>query len=537
LVYFLSFIVLFYFTGCRSYLKTNSIQSDFSEQLELMGKMEKFFIVHQGDRMYELFDISADSTYLGGMLTVPSKTIYYYGEEKTSYSKEEKDILQEVHLYLNENSMPLSQGRVQIPFSEMKEIRMIEVNTGKTTFVHVLGALGISAGIAVVGIILIALTKSSCPYVYAYDGQGFRFVGETFGGAIGSNLERDDYMPLPGIQAVDGTYRVRISNELKERQYTDLAELLVVNHRPEEKVLLDEMGQVQVLQDLQAPVQALAPSGLDVQQVLLARDSSFFFFNVENQKQSQNAVELQFIKPDRVSSASLVLNAKNSLWLDFLFGEFLEKMGADYPEYMEKQSKISRTERLQRMYDADFPLSIYLKQGGEWKLIDQLMTVGPLAARDMVVPIDLSQHTGEQVEIKLETGFMFWELDYAGMDFGAVASAEPQTISPEYAIGTGDLDWTASLTKVDGQYMAQETVGDFTELWFTAPPVPAGQMQSVFLHTRGYYELIRDFEGRPEIMALRRFKKPGYFSVYSRMRFQEERAKLMVEGNGSQINR
>jgi hypothetical protein len=51
---------------------------------------------------------------------------------------------------------------------------------------------------------------------------------------------------------------------------------------------------------------------------------------------------------------------------------------------------------------------------------------------------------------------------------------------------------------------------------FRAIKLSENQRQSFFLHTRGYYELIRDFEGFPNLVELKKFKKNGYFSDFSR---------------------
>lgn len=90
-----------------------------------------------------------------------------------------------------------------------------------------------------VAFIIFLLTKSSCPFVYTLDGADYNFRGEIYGGAIAPNLERDDYMPLPGFAAVDSVFKLKITNELKERQYTDVAELLMVEHSENITVLMD----------------------------------------------------------------------------------------------------------------------------------------------------------------------------------------------------------------------------------------------------------------------------------------------------------
>ena len=111
---------------------------------------------------------------------------------------------------------------------------------------------------------------------------------------------------------------------------------------------------------------------------------------------------------------------------------------------------------------------------------------------------------------------MFWELDFAGMDYSTESEYEIKVIKPSLAIGTGAMDWTTSLSKIDGNYMVQEIPGLVTEINFKAPVIPNDQIQSVFLHTRGYYELERDFSGLPDILGLNKFKTPGYFSEFSK---------------------
>jgi hypothetical protein len=128
----------------------------------------------------------------------------------------------------------------------------------------------------------------------------------------------------------------------------------------------------------------------------------------------------------------------------------------------------------------------------------------------------LEKYPGEEIEIKIETGFMFWEVDQVAMDFTGSTDLSITHLQPLSALGTGQQDWTKILEKTDEQYMAQEKVGEVTELRFAVPPVPDDQVQSTFLHTRGYYELIREFKGFPEVAELNKFKDGAYFSTFSR---------------------
>jgi hypothetical protein len=225
---------------------------------------------------------------------------------------------------------------------------------------------------------------------------------------------------------------------------------------------------------------------------------------------------MKFKKPMDAKKGKLVLNGKNTLWFDYLFGEFLSKFGENYDNWIRKEAKISKSERYQKILDNGFPLSVYIMKKDGWQLIDYLFTVGPLASRDFVIPVDMNELPNDEVKIKVETGFMFWELDYATMDFTENSEFNINILKPSLAMGTGSQNWTPALTYADENYMVQENIGEVTELIFKTPLIPENKKHSVFLHTRGYYELIRDFTGLPDILELTKFKDPGYFSEFSR---------------------
>jgi hypothetical protein len=173
-------------------------------------------------------------------------------------------------------------------------------------------------GVFAIVLVIVLLTKSSCPYVYVYDGETYLFEGETFGGAIAQNLERDDYMPLPNIRDDHGRYKIRISNELKEIQYTDLAQLIVVNHPKKSEVILDKKGIPHLLLDKTVASVAMSERGENLLPTLGIKDQNVFFFNENNA--SSNAVFLTFDKPADAVQGKLVLSAKNTLWFDYIFG-------------------------------------------------------------------------------------------------------------------------------------------------------------------------------------------------------------------------
>ncbi len=512
-VYLLSFMLLFHTYSC-TYFKTKKISSDFEASIKDIGELHKYFILHDGINLFKINDLSVDSVNISGELMVINEPFYYTQNRSARVKKEEKGITNEVHIYLRTPAETLTIGYADIPLEEIKELRIIDIDTGKTVASYIFGNLGVAAGVLVIISIIAFLTKSSCPYVYVNNGEAFIFSGETYGGAIGANLTRDDYLPLPGLKVVDDTYQLRITNELKERQYTDLAELIVVNHLPEHRTLLDKSGKVHVIGNQEAPLRAKSYSGSNLLQVIAEKDTDSYLFNDENF--SENGLILNFKKPAAALTGKLLLSGKNTLWFDYVVGEFFGKFGGSFDSFMDRQSKIAAADRLKTIQDNNFPLSVYAKHQGTWKLIDYLPTVGPLASRDFVIPIDLQEYPGEEIEIKIETGFMFWELDQVALDFTDDIDLKTYHLSPFTATGSGGENWQAALLETDGESMSQERVGAVADLRFSVPPAADNQVQSTFLHTRGYYELIRDFSGLPKLVELNKFKDPSYFSLFSR---------------------
>lgn len=516
LSFFMIFLMLVNTIGCNYYKVKTGTAKDIPS-IKDIGKVYKVMVIHAGERVYFLRNMQVDSVNISGKLEETNPEVFFYDENnwKNRYKSEEKNVLNEVHFYLSVNELDTS--RTTIALKDIKEIRIIEKDTGRTAASYVFGTIGVAAGVFVVAIVIALLTKSSCPYVYVNDGEGYVFEGETFGGAIAPNLERDDYMPLPDIQAKDRAYKIRISNELLEKQYTDLAELMVINHPKNQKVLLDKNGQPQLISNTVNPITATSSNGNNLMTALQKKDANVFFFNDQNY--SQNSITLKFKKPINSTTGKLVLNGKNTLWFDYLFGEFISKFGTSYNRWMEQQAKLPSAERLQKIKENEFPLSIYIKKNGKWVFVDDLLTVGPLATRDFVIPIEMADIQGDEVEMKVETGFMFWEMDYAGMDFTSQKPMSMDILKPVMAVGTGARNWTSALKEADKNYMAQDSVGQITEITYPSVKHRDDEAQTVFLHTRGYYTLIRNFEGLPHIVELNKFKTPGYFSDFSRMRY------------------
>lgn len=516
---FLVSLMIIYVAGC-TYFRVKKASSEELVTILELGKIYKYFVLHDGLRVFHFTDLRVNENQLSGIIdTSGVRSIFYNEYRKKRVKSDERSILHEVHIYLYSRGDALLAGEVEFPLERISEVRIIKSDTGKSIAAFVASAVGVWA---IVGIIVL-ITKSSCPYLYVNDGEDFIFEGEIYGGAIFKNLERHDYMPLPDIRPVNGKYQFRIANELKEEQFTNLARLVLVNHATETSVLLDQKGNPHLIQGPQLPTQALSAKGEDICLQLEKPDRNLFFFNEEGV--AQNEISLSFDKPGSAQQGKLILTAKNTLWFDWLFGEFTKKFGGFYDTWTEKQNKRPGEGQQQMAIDMGFPLSISVKTEDGWQVVEHLPTIGPMADRDFVIPIDLSQIGSSQVEVKLECGFMFWELDYAAMDFSENEGLELFELKPSVAVSSNGQDHTMTLALDDDQYLEQLNTGEITEIHFETVPFKEGQIQSAFLHAKGYYKHVRDYTGLPEIAELKKFNDPAYFSAFSKQKYLQVMAR------------
>jgi len=230
---------------------------------------------------------------------------------------------------------------------------------------------------------------------------------------------------------------------------------------------------------------------------------------------------LSFKPTNDNNKAKLVLQLKNSYWFDYLYGEFTSHFGNRYDTWKKKQNKQPAEKMIQWIRDQEIPLSVYVSTATGWKEVIKLNTIGPLTNRQVVIPIELSNQSKDSVRIKLSTGFKFWELDYTAIDFSAEEPVKVTKISPYYAVDEKGNDVLQQLTGNDEKYLAQLETGNYATLKYKfAKQTEPDKSYSVVFVTKGYYEPIREYTGKPDIAFLKSFREPGSMSRFSKNKYQ-----------------
>ncbi|MBL8002218.1 MAG: hypothetical protein JNL05_09680 [Flavobacteriales bacterium] len=407
-----------------------------------------------------------------------------------------------------------------LPMSAFSRIEVIDADVGASIGFFLLAVVGIAAVVA----IIIALTKESCPFIYAYNEEGCHFEGEVFSGAVSPQLQRHDRLPLPHLGPVDGRYRVRVANKAREIQRTDLAELLVVDHPEGSMVLFDRDGSARTISAPVEPSGATDQSGRDAMALIASADDRAWQGDPTNDRPNADEyLDVSFPRPQGVASGRLVITARNTFWADQLYGMFLDEFGSKADALRERMQKRTAEEMRQWAREQYLPLSVSMKVGPDrWERIGQFELAGPMAWRQDVLEIDLSRATGERIELRLGSGFMFWQIDAVAFDTSTQIPVAIQRLQPDSAIDQAGRDVRASMLFEDGDLLVQPAVGDAVELSFRCPAPLAGMHRSLFLHAAGHYEILREPRSHePDMRYLRGFKEPGALSRYSRERWNE----------------
>lgn len=407
-----------------------------------------------------------------------------------------------------------------IPLGQVEKMEVYKYDAAGSAATTVLAVIGFTAlAVVVIAIIAFASKGESCPFVYADNPDGRVFEGELYSGATYPQLERHDWLPMPHLQATGQTYRLAIANKVKEAQHTNLLELVAIDHPEQTEVLFDKYGRLHTLANPQAPVKATSLEGEDVL-YQIARQDSFIYLGTPNNNtaDASDGIVLQFQRPGHAQSAKLVINAKNSMWLDHAHGLMLDKFGDRAANIRENFLQKSAADLHQWALKQNIPLSVWMETAPDkWERVDYFNLSGPMALKRDVLALDLSKVKGDQIRIKLGYGFMFWEIDYVALDFSPDQTVEVQNLAPISAITQDGADLSAALRSDDADYYHQPNIGDEAMVVFPAPPLKNGYQRSLILHAKGHYQILRDPKpGNPSLRELKKFRNPHAFPIFAR---------------------
>jgi hypothetical protein len=490
----LSLMMILQFSGCRSISMIPGSELPYAEK--------NYYYIHSADSSYTVTATRLTDGMLTGIISHPL--------EKPSKGNV-------MHLYIAPDSAITITGTdISVPAANVAKAEIYRVDAGKTVTVAAGAAIGTFWASA---IILWIVKGLSCPFVYSEDGNEVNLEGEIYSGASSIPIERDDYLRLKTLSPVDDRYRIRITNEVKEIQNTNLAELWVFDHPAECEVIVDKYGTAYSISDLRRPVTATDACGRQILSELSSADRERYLSTVRNDDLTFDTISLSFEKPANCREGKLVISGKNTMWLDYMFGQLSDLFGRKHDAWKERRNRRSREDLIKWTLDQGIVLSVFIGKDDGYEFVDYFNVPGPIADKRDVLKLDLSGISGDTVNIKLVAGILFWELDFAGMDFSPEMTTVKTVVPPGKATDQSGNEITSLIMFDDDRYLVQPDIGNEALVTFTVPPMAEGTARTVFLHSRGNYEVLRDARGKPDMEELKKMLQPGMFTLFAKEHF------------------
>lgn len=396
--------------------------------------------------------------------------------------------------------------------------------------------IGLVAAVAAIGVILVAAvivaTKESCPFIYSWDGTQYIFDAEPYGGAITRGLERDDYSELEHLRAEKGLYRLMITNEVLETQFTNLMELQVVDHPAGTRVVADEWGNFSTLAAPQRLTSARDHTGRDLLPWLEATDRLIWESEAvaDVNGNVRHEIVMSFPKPKDATSAKLVAKVATGLWGSYMIKAMLELRGRNLEAWyasIDHNQTGANALHAWTLREELYALKLYVEEPTGWELRGILPGGGPFIAEDRVVLLDVSRVPGRQLRIRVRPPAGFWALNSFVVDYSSDKALSVENVPPLEALDEGGRDVLSELLAADDSYYAMPVTGNYAYVSFSAPERRPGMKRTVFLHSRGYYRLHLTGRGEPNIAMLQEIRDvPDAAARLAAVRFVEwQRAK------------
>jgi hypothetical protein len=527
-----------FMSGCQYYYKITTINHPQTEDISLLADTNRTFVIHTDSIVFiiDSVKIKNDSMYGNsiaeyqlpfGQNSYPSIN----SSNRYRMNKGDSRLLKEVHLYLQ----PGIFSEDTICSFALKDIYRLDIynpDKKRTTLSWFTGcAIGCVSAPVTLFLVLAILSdlEVSCPYIYVNNGSEYVFTGEIYSGSIYAPLERHDYLVLPDLVEVDGKYLLMISNELQEIQHTNLAELIVIDHPMQSEVLIDKYGNYQTASTIHSPLTATNLLGSDILAEIKNRDSISYCGIPPTQEKEvplTDNITLTFDLPGEMEHGKLFIRARNSLWLDYVYKKFHGLLGSYSETWTKKQNNSDTEDFTKWSLSQKIPLSIYVERNGEWVFCDYFNMAGPMAMKDDVITIDLKDIGTRPLKIKLESGTYFWEIDYVGIDYSENIPVKSTVVRIDKATNEVDKDIADLLRFDDEDYYIQSVMNETAKVSFQVPEF-TNTDRTIFLHSKGFYQIIQETSGLPKIKKLKSIRKSGQFLEYSRELLKTEVDKIM----------
>ena len=416
---------------------------------------------------------------------------------------------------------------VTIPLKDVQRFLVEEKksNTWKT--------VGLVAGIVAVAVLIGLVVSSSsgssksspattlsggvcCPFFYSWDGSKWVFDAEPYPGAVTAGLERTGDVTLEHLRPADGAYRILMTNERPETEYTDMVSLRVVDHASGLRVVPGSDGTLWGVSAPLPPLSARTAAGEDLTLWLSASDARIYEPAPPKAEAAdlRDTILLTFPKPPGARTATLVANLGTSQRGGEMFERFLELWGKELPALY--ASVDADPNAAAALYDWNLEtelwgLKIDVEEKAGWRTAGSFLGAGPLVVKERGLPLDLSRVAGDVLRIRIRPPRGYWALNSFAVHYGEGAPLAALEVPIATAVDAKGVDRRPALLAADGLRDEMPKGDGPVTLTFVAPDPKSRLERTVVLRARGFYRPDVDTSREPDTEAIRLFQtEPDY---------------------------
>ena len=331
----------------------------------------------------------------------------------------------------------------------------------------------------------------SCPMIFTWNGGRFQFVTDVLGVApLGASsgdgqyfpVDHDEYVSIPAamLQAREGAYEIRMTEELREVSYIDQIKLLALDHPADIEIVTNEKFKSPPFPEFRLygsnrrryPTAARDAHGTDVRASLLARDQRYpdAFQRDHAGVAELHSLDLNFAGAAPDGKAVLVLHG----WVDWADGStFLAATQAHH--------------------DLVFPYLQVKDAAGNWKTVIEDM--GMPSGKPKTIAVDLTgKFLSPSREVRIVTNLcVYWDEIYLFEN-----NAPPAARLTEIPMASADLHFRGfSRATIDPQRKQPESFDyqatSSTSMW---NPTPGN-----YTRYGAVKDLLRDLDDRMVILG------------------------------------
>lgn len=481
-------------------------------------------LIHSGGKMFQITDAVVENNQLTGKVTefLINEETQYSASNSQNYS-ESKKVDTKLYSHFIDKSNSIEEGdEVRVSINEKTGAVTLSKKVG--TFWKVLGTVLLVIAGLFVGMIILLLIACNCPHAYVYDGEDYQYTNTLFTGAIASNLERHDYKIIKDFRTKSDSYEMIVKNEENESHYINMLDLMVVSHAKNIEIAPDQNGEIHSYLNPINAREVKDERGKDLSKLLSTRDDLAYSFDSES-KDNMVKAYATFDKPADVSNAKVILKIKNTKWGAIVYKTFAAMMGDKYDGWVNKNSQRSFEEARNDMKVAGIPFIVSIKKDNKWVDVETINLVGEVSYNTLIATIDQKLITGDKIELRLKSGYKFWDLDYIGMDFSQDTGFETEIIRPSTTTdNNGEL---ASIKNDDSNYLEHLNKGDST--YFKFENISTSTIsRTLILHSKGYYLSKEVYAGDPHWGKLLKMRAPGGLSKLSKQLYDTYNSLAMI---------